>query len=131
MQNRQYQQGGKIPADRTANRYNPIGSGGGYGGGGNNGAGYSNYGAGQSSYYNFSTPSFTGTNYTPFTGMSGVPDGDSYGTYWGWPLVYVVSDKNMLLAGASHNTQMQSAYSSGGICKWIEKKKKIHPIAVV
>lgn len=113
LQARQYQQGGKIPADRTANRYNPIGSGGGYGGGGSNGPGYSNYGTG-SPYYNFSTPSFTGGSYASFSGMSSVPDSDSYGTYWAWPLVYVVSDKYMLRARASHKYTMQSTYSSGG-----------------
>lgn len=81
-QNRQYQQGGKMAADRTANRYNPIGSGGGYGNyGGGNGAGYSNHAAGQTPFYNFSTPSFTGGNYTSFTGMSGNSGDDGYDRY--------------------------------------------------
>ncbi|XP_045584045.2 sex-lethal homolog isoform X3 [Procambarus clarkii] len=80
--NRQYQQGGKMAADRTANRYNPIGSGGGYGNyGGGNGAGYSNHAAGQTPFYNFSTPSFTGGNYTSFTGMSGNSGDDGYDRY--------------------------------------------------
>ncbi|XP_069952518.1 sex-lethal homolog isoform X3 [Cherax quadricarinatus] len=80
--NRHYQQGGKMAADRTANRYNPIGSGGGYGsyGGGGNDAGYTNHAAGQS-FYNFSTPSFSGENYTSFSGMSNNSGDDTYSQY--------------------------------------------------
>ncbi|XP_042213812.1 sex-lethal homolog isoform X2 [Homarus americanus] len=81
--NRQYQQGGKMAADRTANRYNPIGSGGGYAGGyggGGSGADYTNHAAGQqSSFYSFSTPSFSGGNYTSFSGMSNNNSGSNSG----------------------------------------------------
>lgn len=72
--------------DRTANRYNPIGSGGGYGGGyggGGTGAGYTNHTGGQSSFYSFSTPSFSGGNYTSFSGMSSTSGNGSYSRYWG------------------------------------------------
>ncbi|KAK8387110.1 hypothetical protein O3P69_018040 [Scylla paramamosain] len=80
MQNRQYHQGGKMAPDRTANRYNPIGSGGGYGGG-SGGAGYSGHPTGQSSFYSFSTPSFSGGNYTSFSSMNHNSSSDGYGRY--------------------------------------------------
>ncbi|MPC58096.1 hypothetical protein E2C01_052091 [Portunus trituberculatus] len=78
QQNRQYHQGGKMAPDRTANRYNPIGSGGGYGGG-SGGAGYSGHPTGQSSFYSFSTPSFSGGNYTSFSSMNHNSSSDGYG----------------------------------------------------
>ncbi|KAK4312731.1 hypothetical protein Pmani_015852 [Petrolisthes manimaculis] len=78
-QNRQYQQGGKMAPDRTANRYNPIGSGGGYGGG--TSAGYPGHVPGQNSFYNFSTPSFSGGNYTSFSSMSAGSATDGYARY--------------------------------------------------
>lgn len=110
-QNRHYQQGGKMAADRTANRYNPIGSGGGYGsyGGGGNDAGYTNHAAGQS-FYNFSTPSFSGENYTSFSGMSNNSGDDTYSQYWGRPVCMFWVTKPGYVQELKKKYAMQSTY---------------------
>ncbi|XP_076060982.1 sex-lethal homolog isoform X3 [Oratosquilla oratoria] len=73
-------QGGKMGADRITNRYNPMQG----GGGGSGGGGGGNYSAApplpsSPAFYNFTTPSFSNSNYTSFSSPSSSAGG--YGRY--------------------------------------------------